>query len=78
MLSLAMLPLLMPAPEATALALPSLPSLPVFGGAAPRITELSTPSICQARLRDQDFVAITYVSQRPALEPRVSAAAGSR
>lgn len=59
-LSLALLPLLQPAHEALA-----LPSLPFFSSSdsSVKVTELESPSVCQARLRDQDFVAITYIGQ---------------
>lgn len=55
LLACSLLPLLLPPPPAHA--------LPFFLSArsAVQVSELASPSVCQARLRDQDFAVITYV-----------------
>ncbi|KAL3933012.1 MAG: hypothetical protein SGPRY_000465, partial [Prymnesium sp.] len=57
LLACSLLPLLLPPPPAHA--------LPFFLSArsAVQVSELASPSVCQARLRDQDFAVITYVGR---------------
>ena len=57
---------------AAALAAPPLTLLPprpalagLFdGGGGPRVDVISSPSVCQGRCRDQDFVVVNYVGRR--------------
>ncbi|KAL1528638.1 hypothetical protein AB1Y20_009976 [Prymnesium parvum] len=61
LLALTLLPLLLPARQAAAL--PSVPGLPSLGSDRVQTQELYVPDVCQARVRDQDFVVVTYVGR---------------